>query len=214
MTPRTWSIETVSAGNSTSHHVAPASRKGSGSVPTGSAAAMSKGSVVTPTASPRSTARSSTSSAGWSGCSRSTGMNPWWRAARRTGRGFPYDPATHTVTPEPHAEGESAAAEPVEGRCLPRHLGRPTSGKWGDHRAQSDALGRDRDRCKRDPRVGDVHHGLGPAKLVPDEYAVPPASSASEARLATTRGSASSSKRGTKSAERIPGTLRHQSTSG
>jgi hypothetical protein len=101
-------------------------------------------------------------------------MNPWWRAARRTGRGFPYDPATHTVTPEPHAEGESAAAEPVEGRCLPRHLGRPTSGKWGDHRAQSDALGRDRDRCKRDPRVGDVHHGLGPAKLVPDEYAVPP----------------------------------------
>ena len=70
-----------------------------------------------------------------------------------------------------------------------------------------DPFGRGGHRRQRDPRVGHVHHGLLPAQAVPDEDSVPagPLRLGREAR--DDPWSASSSKSGTNSPERVPGNV-------
>jgi hypothetical protein len=81
--------------------------------------------------------------------------------------------AREPVAAQADAKRQSAAAEPVERRCFPGDLDRPTSREWGDHRAEPDSLGGGGHRCQRDPRVGHVDHGLLVAQVVPDEHSVP-----------------------------------------
>ena len=77
------------------------------------------------------------------------------------------------VAAQADAEREPTAAEPVERRCFPGDLDRPTSCERGDQRAEPDSLGGAGHRCQRDPRVGHVDHWLHVAQVVPDEDSVP-----------------------------------------
>jgi hypothetical protein len=122
-------------------------------VPTGGAATTSKGSVTSLPISLRTEAISATLSASWSGCSRSTGKNPWNRTARRSGFRFPGYPPTHTGTPGP--------------------LNRPAPDERGDHRTESDRLCGGGDRRERDPGIGDLENRLPPADMTPEEDSVP-----------------------------------------
>jgi hypothetical protein len=77
------------------------------------------------------------------------------------------------VVAQADAEDEAAAAEPVERRGLPGHLGRPAAGEGRDHGAEPHPFGGSGDRRQRDRRIGHLPDGRPPAQVVPDEDPVP-----------------------------------------
>jgi len=75
------------------------------------------------------------------------------------------------VGAEADAERHPSSGEVIERHRLARNLPRTTTWERRDHRADPNALRRDRDRGERDPRVG--HRRLPADEVVPHEEPVP-----------------------------------------
>jgi len=81
--------------------------------------------------------------------------------------------AAEMVAAQADAEGEAAAAEPVQRHGLPGDFGRPPAGQRRDHGAQPHAL-RGGGGCRQgDPRVGQLPHRRPPGQVIPEKDPVP-----------------------------------------
>ena len=76
------------------------------------------------------------------------------------------------VDAEPDTEHEATATQVVERHGLARHLPRPPARERRDQRADPHAVGRDRDRGEREPRV-DERDVFFEEEVVPHEEPVP-----------------------------------------
>ena len=75
--------------------------------------------------------------------------------------------------PEPDPHREATATQVIQRHGLPGDLVHSPAGQWGDHRPESDGLGRTGDRAERYPRVRDRATLRRICEPVPEEQAVP-----------------------------------------